>query len=178
MKILNKSKEVSSNTDQFLLKVVAPHINRLSPQTIVHYNSGHGSLSKEILSRLHPESILHVFEQEIEICLILCKIQDSRLRVRYLPTNKINTNYSLVGSVDCIISPGVLSHKPVNKISEFLVECYFMLKNNGILILLMDSEKYKKMLRKYFKRCDIKIITVDPACFIYKASNKTPKISI
>lgn len=178
MKITIKSDEISANTDQFLLKEIEPHINSLSQQTIIHYNSGDVSLSIKILARLHPDSNFHVFEKEIEKCATLCKIKDSRLRVRYMPANKINTNFSLVGSADCIISHDILNHKSEDEISEFLLECYFMLKNNGILILLTDSVKYKKLFSKYFKRCDIKVSTVDPACFIYKASKKTQKLSI
>jgi phospholipid N-methyltransferase len=102
------------------------------PQVIVEMGSGTGAITRQILDRMHPGSVLYCFEINQDFVQHLENINDKRLRV--IPCSALDIlSYIKPGSADVIISSLPLSFFRAAERQELLYRFNAALKVGGTL---------------------------------------------
>lgn len=136
--------------------VVAAITQPVTPQTrqvIVEYGAGHGNITRGILAKMHPDSVLLAFELHREFCEVLQQnVQDSRLRVindsaaelpRYLAQYQLS-------SVDVIVSAIPLTILPPDLCHQIMREGHRLLSPNGTFMQVFYSLRALGRFRQHF----------------------------
>jgi phospholipid N-methyltransferase len=154
-------------TGKLLLNEINKRLTAATPQVVVEYNAGYGYITKRILAEMHPNSVLHALEKDMEKCKTLCEINDKRLRVRILPAEEVN-KIVFYGTVDCVISSIPLTDYSNETITKIIKNSYDLLKNEGSLIQVMDTNNYLPLFQKYFQNCNTKVFLSIPNFCVYE----------
>jgi phospholipid N-methyltransferase len=116
-------------------KAISRIVRNVKPdkrQSIVEMGSGTGAITRQILDRMHPESILYCFEINQDFVQLLENIGDKRLRV--IPCSALDIlSYIKQDSADVIISSLPLSFFRAAERTELLYRFNTALKADGTL---------------------------------------------
>jgi len=153
----NKAKDKFSKTGKLFLYETLNHITKSLPQVIIEYNAGSGYITREVLPKMHPYSIIYAFERDIEKCKTLCEIMDMRLRVRNLPAEEVSKIMYYEETVDCIISSVPFLYENDDTVTKIIIDSYKLLKNEGFMIQVLNSKAYFPLYEKYFRFCSLKV---------------------
>jgi len=158
-------------TGKLLLNEINKRPTASMPQVVVEYNAGYGYITREILANMHTDSVLHALEKDMEKGKTLCEINDKRLRVRILPAEEVN-KIVFFGTVDCIISSIPLTDYSNETITKIVENSYNLLKNEGSLIQVMNTNDYLPLFQKYFQNCNTKVFLSIPNFCVYECQKK------
>jgi len=153
----NKAKDKFSLIEKLFLNETLNHITKSLPQVIIEYNAGSGYTTSEVLTKMHPDSILFAFEKDIEKCKTLCEIMDMRLRVRNIPTKEVSKTMYYEETVDCIISSVPFLYENDDTVTKIIIDSYKLLKNEGFMIQVLNSKAYFPLYKNYFCFCTMKV---------------------
>lgn len=111
---------------------IVRNVKRDKPQSIVEIGSGTGAITRQILDRMHPESILYCFEINPDFVQLLENIGDKRLRI--IPCSALDIlSYIKQDSADVIVSSLPLSFFRAAEREELLLRFNKALKAGGTL---------------------------------------------
>ena len=153
---------------KLFLDEITKHVTVSLPQVIIEYNAGIGSITKEILSKMHPDSILYALEKDMDKYQTLLKIKDKRLRVRILPAEEVDKIMCYEETIDCIISSAPFINYTKEAVTKIIFDSYALLKNNCSLIQVMDTKVYLSLYKKYFQNCTSKVFLNIPFFGVYE----------
>jgi phospholipid N-methyltransferase len=136
-----------------------------TPQIIVEFGAGHGNITRAILNKMNPNSILYAFELHTEFCDVLTKIEDKRLRVINASAQYVDAY--VTEKVDCIISSIPFSFIPDEVLDDILKKSHLILSDTGTISQVLYSAYHIKKYKKYFSKVSYKILWSIPPEFIY-----------
>lgn len=115
------------------------------------FGAGPGNITREILSRLHPDSQLYTFEVNKEFCDRLANdIKDSRLHI--INDSASNIEQHIPNKVDGIISSLPLTIIPKEVRLDIIHNAYHYLKDEGYYSQIMYSTYLKNLLYDQFDK--------------------------
>lgn len=168
-------------TSASVVKKITEPIDPAKKQIIVEYGAGHGNITRGILARMHPESLLLAFELHKEFCDVLQQnVKDPRLHVindsvgeltKYL--NKYN-----VKEVDCIVSAIPLTLLPAALKGQIIAESHAYLRQGGYYMQVLYSLNALKIFRQYFKVTYAPVLLNMPPAWIYTCLKSEARLSL
>lgn len=130
---------------------------------IVELGGGTGKVSKQILTKMNTDAVLHCFEIQPSFTEVLHKIKDPRLNV--INDSAMNIlEYVEKSSVDIIISTLPLSFIKPTERSGLISDCYAALKQDGIfrqLSFLYFPQYFNGIFNSV--RIEFAVISIPPA---------------
>lgn len=137
-----------SETSRYVEEEITTFIKPNKKQAILELGGGHGNITKMILSKMHPDSILYVFEIKDEFIPILQRIQDKRLVVIHDSATNL-FSYMKPESMDCVISSLPITIIPKEIEQEILLKAHQALSPTGTFHQVLYSIKTKKFNTLY-----------------------------
>ncbi|MEP7321855.1 MAG: rRNA adenine N-6-methyltransferase family protein [Saprospiraceae bacterium] len=137
---------------------------------ILELNAGEGSISKQILKKLNPDSRLISLEADVTFCKILREINDNRHTV--IQVDVLDSNFALtslpIGQVDIIISAVPFMHSSEEQITKIVQDSYDRLTDDGKFIQVQYSSAAKKLYEKILGVVQIKFLPFNvPPAFLF-----------
>lgn len=150
---------------------ICRHLPAGPGKVIVEYGLGHGNISREILTRIAPDSRLYCFEVNKEFCdYVKEHIRDERLVV--VNDSAANLSAHVPGPVDAFVSsiPFTLIPKEVG--DEIIRLSYEKLAHGGCFSQVLYSGFHFKRFENVFDDCSKKMLLHLPPEFIYHCRKK------
>lgn len=163
-------------TSKHVVAALAQPVDKKQKQVIIEFGAGHGNVTKGILERMNPDSILLSFELHKEFCDVLAQnISDPRLHLINDSAGELKKylqQYQLTNA-DVIISAIPLTILPTTLRQQILTESHQCLNSGGIWKQVLYSTRATKWLRTTFGNVKYKILLLNmpPAC-IYTCEKK------
>lgn len=163
-------------SSRFLAKRMLKQINFSKAKLIVELGPGDGAITKRILKKLQPNTMLVCFEINDAFYNELYSIQHPQLVVLKSSAEHIKEELARLGytKVDYIVSSLPLTIIPKEISSNILKESYDSLDLGGLFIQYQYSLTYYKKLKKVFGDfidLDFEPLNFPPA-FVYKCTKK------
>lgn len=163
-------------SSRFLAKRMLKQIDFSKAEIIVELGPGDGAITKRILKKIQPNTVLICFEINEAFYSELKKVEHSQLIVLKASAEHIKEKLHRLGydSVDYIVSSLPLTIIPKEISSNILKESYTSLKKEGLFIQYQYSLTYYKKLKKVFGdfiELDFEPLNFPPA-FVYKCTKK------
>ena len=155
----------------FLVREMVKPVDFKKAKVIVEFGAGTGVITKKILKKMNPNSLLLCFEVENSLCQELKKrVKDERLIVisdgaekldHYLREHKID-------KVDYVISGLPLVVLPKEKVEAILDQVLKNLKKDGQFVQFQYSLTSRKKFKKMFSKVRVcfTLLNIPPA-FVY-----------
>lgn len=143
------------------------YVDATIPQVIVEFGTGTGVVTKAILAKMHPESVLYSFEINADFLETIAKIQDSRFHFYNQSATDVDAIITTPESVDLIISTIPITILPEELVNSVTLKGKNLLKNGGHFSQLVFSPIFKKHFKNYFGNCDIETAFNVPPAFIH-----------
>jgi len=141
-----------------------------APQLIVEFGTGTGVVTKRILEKMHPDSVLHSFEINDNFLDKVHNIKDSRFHFHYMSAEAVDSVISIPASVDLIISTVPITILPMELVRNITAKGNKLLKNGGHFSQLVFSPIFKRHFKEYFGNCKIVSCLNMPPAFIHHAT--------
>lgn len=159
-------------SSRFLSKRMLKEINFSKAEFLVELGSGNGAITKHILEKLSPESMLICFEINDNFYHQLKDLKHPQLIVLKASAEKIVDELAKLNihKVNYIISSLPLTIIPDEVSDEILDKCFKVLTKNGSFIQFQYSLSYFKKLKNVFKESislEFEPLNIPPA-FIYR----------
>ncbi|WP_408038848.1 class I SAM-dependent methyltransferase [Tenacibaculum amylolyticum] len=165
-------------SSRFLADKMLKNINFNEAKLIVELGPGNGAITKHILEKIHPETMLICFEINDSFYNELLEINNDQLIVLKASAENIQEEIEKRGfqNADYIVSSLPLAIIPKEISKNILIKSYDSLKEKGIFIQFQYSLNYLKKLKKVFGRNNVSVkfeaINLPPA-FVYECVKKT-----
>ncbi len=140
-------------TSKQVVAAITQPVNPQQQQVIVEFGAGHGNITRGILAKMHPQSVLLSFELHHEFCEVLQQnIQDPRLQIindsavelpRYLQQRGIESVHVIVSAIPLTILPAALSEQIVR-------DGHNLLQPGGYFMQVLYSLRALKRFRQFF----------------------------
>jgi len=158
-----------------LSREMATSIDSKIPQTIIELGAGEGAITRELLSVMHPESRLYVFEINENFLESLKELDDQRLIVIHDSAEFLVQHLSelSIEQADVIVSalPMVLFDKDLAR--KIIGDSYRALRSGGVFVQFHYSQLNKKMYEEIFDEVKVKFIIGNlPPAFVYVCRKK------
>ena len=156
----------------FLIKHLLSQIDFDSARVIVEYGPGVGTISKELLPRLHPEARLVLIEMNAEfVAFLKSEVRDPRVTVVHASAADIRpvlTSLGLEGA-DTIISGIPYSTMPSGLRRKILHESKLALNRGGQFLVYQFTRTVLPYLQPVFRsiRQDFELLNILPARLFY-----------
>ena len=118
-------------SSRYVSRNLTNEISSKKVQVVVELGGGSGNVTEQILSKLHPDSVLYCFEIDPEFFSQLQLIRDPRFHLIQGSASDI-CKYFDPASVDIIISGLPLSLFDNSERDRLLNDCYSLLKTGGV----------------------------------------------
>lgn len=158
-------------SSRFLVKKILKKIDFSNANVIVELGAGNGIITKEILKRIPPNTILICFEINIKFFEELQKIKNNQLIVlnasaEHLSSELDKLNFS---EADIVISSLPMAILPQELSIKIAQNSYNILKKNGRFVQYQYSTQFLKPLKTIFKKeVKLKFEPLNfPPAFIY-----------
>ncbi|MFI5135764.1 MAG: class I SAM-dependent methyltransferase [Chitinophagales bacterium] len=158
-----------------LSREMASSINSKVPQNIFELGAGEGAITRELLSAMHPESKLYVFEINENFLEALKELDDHRLILIHDSAEFLTRHLSelKLEQVDVVVSalPTVLFDKEVAR--KIIRDSYDALRSGGLFVQFHYSRVNKKVYEEIFDEVKVKFIIGNlPPAFVYVCRKK------
>lgn len=151
-----------SQTSKQVEKEISANVDPNIKQIIVEFGAGPGNITKEILSRMHPESLLLAFEIENDFLKDLGKINDKRLKIINDSAEKIQ-EFLEGQKADIVISSIPITILPKEVYDNIMNAVVNNLKENGYFSQVLYS-KQSDRFKIYFSDIRTKrVFNIPPA---------------
>ena len=152
----------------FLVNHLLSFIDWEKVRVVVEYGPGVGTVTAEILKRLHPSAILVVIELNPEFARMLkAQIRDSRLRVVHGSATDVNRilESQQLERADCIISGIPFTGMPESARDHVLLESRRVLDSDGVLLVYQFTRTVLPHLKSVFGNVeeDFNLLNILPA---------------
>jgi phosphatidylethanolamine/phosphatidyl-N-methylethanolamine N-methyltransferase len=161
--------ESSSQTREEMTRFV----DGSKPQLIVEYGTGTGVVTRSILAKMHPDSVLYSFEINKDFVETIEKIKDSRLHFYNRSADEVDQILPTAESVDLVISTVPITILPEELVDSLTEKGKFLLKDGGHFSQLVFSPIFKKHFKRYFGNCIIESAFNVPPAFIHHSEKNT-----
>lgn len=152
-------------SSRFVSRNITLEIDSLKAQVVIELGAGSGNITRRILSKLHPDSVLYCFEIESQFYENLEEIDDPRLHLIRDTASDIK-KYVNFSSADIIISGLPLSLFDTADRDELLRDCYTVLKKGGVFRQFLYSLQ-KKYFLEIFDRVETSLELNLPPAVLY-----------
>ena len=155
-------------TSIYVVNKISKFVSSNSEQIIIEFGAGHGNITRGILAKMHPNSILFAFEINKDFCEILKNIDDKRLIIINASANEVNKYIKIPNSVDCIISS--LPFTFISNIDKehILSQSHSLLKVGHFMTQVLYSSIHLKYYKIKFINCKSSITINFPPAYIYE----------
>ena len=158
-------------SSKFLVKKMLAGIDFKTARVIVEFGPGSGTITNEILNRMHPEARLICFEINEVFFEHLSNTKHPQLTLLKRSATSIKKMMQEYGldQVDYVVSSLPLAIMPPEVSLEILENTYSVLKNKGEFIQYQYSLQNKKDVKKIFgQHVSIQFVTLNiPPAFVY-----------
>lgn len=164
-----------SASSDYLCDKVLKHINFKETNCIVELGAGDGSITKNILKRMKPDSTLIAFEVNAAFIETLNNIKDSRLHVIHDSAEHIEMHLSKYGfeKTDSVVTSIPYLTLPPELREGIGKAAYKALKKNGRFVQLQCSPMAKKMYKRIFGNVKVHTVIKNiPPAFIFVCDKK------
>lgn len=162
-----------SPSSSFLAKKMLKPIRFKDANCIVEYGPGTGVFTEKLLEKMHPNSMLIIFEINEVFFEELKKIKDTRLIVVNDSAEKID-HYLLLNNqkkADYIISSLPFAMIPEDIVDEILKNSFNSLSEKGKFIQFQYSLNALSKLKKIYTKVKIKFTFLNlPPAFVFVCS--------
>ena len=148
------------------------YVSQNTPQLIVEFGTGTGVVTRRILEKMHPDSVLHSFEINDNFLPKISEINDSRFYFHHKSAEEVDSIIPEASSVDLIISTIPITILPEDLVNSITAKGKMLLKEGGHFSQLVFSPIFKKHFKSYFGNCRIVSCLNMPPAFIHH-SEKT-----
>lgn len=148
-------------------------VDKNKPQIIVEYGTGTGVVTRSILDKMHPDSVLHSFEINADFLETIAKIKDSRFHFYNRSADDVDIILPHPESVDLVISTVPITILPEELVNSLTEKGRILLKNGGHFSQLVFSPIFKKHFKRYFGNCIIEPAFNVPPAFIHHSIKNT-----
>jgi phospholipid N-methyltransferase len=150
---------------------ICRHLPAGAGKVIVEYGLGHGNISREILSRIAPDSRLYSFEVNKEFCdYVKEHIHDERLVV--VNDSAANLAAHVPGAVDAFVSSIPFTFLPRELGDEIIRLSYEKLASGGYFSQVLYSGFHFRRFKNVFDESGMKLVWHLPLEFIYHCRKK------
>ncbi len=149
------------------------YVDKTKPQIIVEYGTGTGVVTRSILDKMHPDSVLYSFEINADFLETIAKIQDPRLHFYNRSADEVDKIITTAESVDLVISTVPITILPEELVDSLTEKGRILLKNGGYFSQLVFSPIFKKHFKRYFGNCVIESAFNVPPAFIHHSMKNT-----
>jgi len=161
-------------SSKFLVKKMVDPINFENIKCIVEFGPGTGIITYELLRRMPSDSILLVFEINIEFCETLNQIKDARIKIICDSAEKLEyylSQYNIT-EADYIVSSLPFAMIPNQIVDSILSIALKVLSRKGAFIQYQYSLNAYKRLKSIFKNVDLNFTPMNiPPAFIFTCTN-------
>ncbi|CAL2079938.1 class I SAM-dependent methyltransferase [Tenacibaculum sp. 190524A02b] len=163
-------------SSKYLAKRMLNYIDFKTAKVIVELGPGDGAITKNILKKIQPQTLLICFEINDAFLKELKKINHPQLILVKQSAEDIENQLKKLGltNADYIVSSLPLSIIPKKISSSILLNSYKVLSNNGLFIQYQYTLSYFKKLKEVFGEhivLDFETLNFPPA-FVYKCAKK------
>ena len=166
---LKNRKETGSVTgsSRFLARKMVDHASFSSARSIVELGPGLGSITKEILRRMHSDATLFAFEVNTDFCRTLAnRFQDSRFRLYNASADSVSRYISV--KADYVLSGIPLANLSVHETASLLNEVEKILAPGGVFVQFQYSLLSYTRLKEHFKHISLRFTLLNiPSAFVY-----------
>lgn len=142
-----------SETSPQVVNKISKFVNKNEKQIIIEFGAGHGNITRGILSKMHPESVLYAFEINLDFCDVLSNIKDTRLVVVKQSAENVTDIIQNSESVDCIISSIPFSFLKNEVINMILSKSHNLLKDKSYMTQVLYTPIHLKHYKPHFQNC-------------------------
>jgi phospholipid N-methyltransferase len=157
-------------SSKWLVREMLQPIDFDKAEVVVELGAGSGAFTKELLSRMSPNSHLLSFEINPEFCKILRgTIADPRFiliedSASALPEHLKNLGF---GQADYIVSGIPFVTLPTELVHQIVTVSHKSLKKNGLYIQFHYSSLIQKMYQQFFGNVDVTLVPLNiPPAFV------------
>lgn len=166
-----KSTGAFTETSKYVAREITRYISIEHPQVIVELGAGNGNVTKAILHKMHPKSLLLSFELNADFCNnIKNHLIDNRLTIINDSAENFD-QYLLNRYADVIISTLPFTIFPQNMAHTILKKIKIHMTQSGHFSQAYYSLFFLKVLKKYFKENKIRLRANFPPAFIIHSAN-------
>lgn len=163
-------------SSRFLADKMLESIDFSTAKIIVELGPGNGAITKRILKKIHPKTVVVCFEINEVFYTELLKIKHPQLKVLNNSAENIQKELNKLGflKADAIISSLPLTIIPKEISNTILLNSYGVLKSKGVFVQYQYSLTYYKKLKAVFtEKIILKFEPLNfPPAFIYKCTKK------
>ncbi|MDY0780619.1 class I SAM-dependent methyltransferase [Tenacibaculum sp. IB213877] len=163
-------------SSRFLANEILKPVNFKNAKVIVELGPGNGAITKYILKKLQPSTMLVCFEINDTFYNELLQINNPQLKVLKASAEDVKEELNKLGfdQADYIISSLPLTILPSNLSENILRASYNILKNKGYFMQFQYSLSYYKKLKKIFgENISLSFEPLNfPPAFVYKCTKK------
>lgn len=163
-------------SSRFLADKMLKSVNFSKAKVIVELGPGNGAITRRILKRIHPETLLICFEINDAFYEELLKINHPQLKILKKSATELERELKQLGfsEVDYVISSLPLTILPKKLSFRILKLTKDVLKQNGVFLQYQYSLTYYRKLKAVFgENIVLKFETLNiPPAFIYKWTKK------
>lgn len=158
-------------TSSSVVKNITRPVDINQKQVIIEYGAGHGNITRGILARMHPNSILLSFELHKEFCEVLAQnVKDPRLHIINDSVGELKKYLNDFGieQIDCIISAIPLTLLPIALKEQLMTESYAHLRPGGCFMQVLYSLNALRKFKQYFDKVSYAPVLLNmPPAWIY-----------
>ncbi|MFT5167700.1 MAG: phospholipid N-methyltransferase [Saprospiraceae bacterium] len=158
-----------TRSSKFLCKEMIRYVNFDEAKVLVELGAGDGVVTKHILNRMAPDTMLLSFEVNAEFCKRLRAINDPRLIIIEDSAENLEkylTEYHFK-EVDAVISAIPFVSLPDELGLCIVGECERFLKIGGMFTQMHYSLLYKKLYQKIFGNVNVHFVPINiPPAFV------------
>lgn len=150
---------------------ICAHLPTGPNKIVVEFGMGYGNITREILSRLAPDSKLYAFEVNAEFCKT---VKDENLDERLVVVNDSaeNMNQHIEGQVDGFISSIPFTFIPKEVGDQIIRASYEKLNPGCYFSQVLYSAFHFKRFEKVFDESSKKVLKNIPLEFIYHCKKR------
>jgi phospholipid N-methyltransferase len=153
---------------------ICKYVPKEGGRIIVEFGMGHGSITREILNNMAPDSKLYSFEINGKFCEhVRTNISDERLIV--INDTALNVKNHINEEVHLVVGSIPLSFFSKEKRLELIQNTYDILVDNAHFSQVLYSRYYFKCFNEIFEECYTKVTKNTPKAHIHH-SKKIKKI--
>lgn len=143
------------------------YVDSNAPQLIIEFGTGTGVVTRSILAKMHPESVLHSFEINDDFVETIEKIKDSRFHFHHRSATDVDMVIATENTIDVIVSTVPITILPEELVETITLKGKKLLRQGGYFSQLVFSPIFKKHFKRHFGNCHIETAFNMPPAFVH-----------